>query len=400
LQCTERLEKSSGEAELLPKIPLEDRTIFRRAPYSVRVRQNTETIECPLCSGAGALTRAEILDRLGAKDFARVAQLSAEEAFRLLQRKQSEDQQSVWLRFESELAKRTAEIEQHHRDELRTVGGRIEELESAARVAEELHALDVQLGHSDSEARLLAAQSQNADLSRRVEDCLREVAELRERNHDLESEMAKVARVGKLEEVSFADEARTWAGICVSEKLPRNGDYILTYRDPSGAALEPSIIVDNKDKATVVEGDIKKLIRDAKERRGAVGVIVAKDESQLRQVDRERRWGQEDGIWVLRTTRRWLPRDLEVLKPVFERMRTEGPDFLQKNSALAEEVRRTFADLDELEKELSKASKAIDAASSLTAKYRGRLRALCDNATARKMPPKTQDGRIRQTAGA
>jgi GTP1/Obg family GTP-binding protein len=81
-------------------------------------------------------------------------------------------------------------------------------------------------------------------------------------------------------------------------------------------------------------------------------------------------------------------------------MRTEGPDFLQKNSALAEEVRRTFADLDELEKELSKASKAIDAASSLTAKYRGRLRALCDNATARKMPPKTQDGRIRQTAGA
>jgi len=41
LQCTERLEKSSGEAELLPKIPLEDRTIFPRAPYSVRVRQTT-----------------------------------------------------------------------------------------------------------------------------------------------------------------------------------------------------------------------------------------------------------------------------------------------------------------------------------------------------------------------
>ena len=74
----------------------------------------------PTVLGRGALTRAEILDRLGAKDFARVAELSAGEAFRLLQRKQSEDQQSVWLRFESELAKRTAEIEQHHRDELRT----------------------------------------------------------------------------------------------------------------------------------------------------------------------------------------------------------------------------------------------------------------------------------------
>ena len=44
-----------------------------------------ETIPCPLCAGAGELTRAEILDRLGVKDFARVAQLSAEEAFRLLQ---------------------------------------------------------------------------------------------------------------------------------------------------------------------------------------------------------------------------------------------------------------------------------------------------------------------------
>ena len=133
--CSVRSDRRNRpEGCVLPKISLQDRTNFPHAPYSVRVRQNTETIECPLCSGAGALTRAEILDRLGAKDFARVAQLSAEEAFRLLQRKQSEDQQSVWLRFESELAKRTAEIEQHYRDELRTVGGRIEELESAARI--------------------------------------------------------------------------------------------------------------------------------------------------------------------------------------------------------------------------------------------------------------------------
>ena len=213
--------------------------------------------------------------------------------------------------------------------------------------------------------------------------------------------MAKVARVGKREELDFADEARSWAGISVSEKLPKNGDFILAYRDPSGTPLEPRIVVDNKDKAAVSEGDIRKLIRDAKERRIPVGIIVAREESQLRHVDRERRWGQEDGVWVLRTTRRWLPRDLEVLKPVFERMRTEGPDFLQKNSALEEEVRRTFVDLDEVERELRKASKAIDAASGLTGKYRGRLQVLCDNATARKMPPKPQqDGRGRKTAGA
>ena len=86
---------------------------------------------------------------------------------------------------------------------------------------------------------------------------------------------------------------------------------------------------------------------------------------------------------VLRTTRLWLPRDLEVLKPVFERMRTEGPDFLQKNSALAEEIRRTFVDLDEVEKELKKAAKAINTAAGLTTKYRGRLQELCDNAPCR-----------------
>jgi ribosomal protein S13 len=214
-----------------------------------------DTIECPLCSGVGSLKRTEVLDRLGVKDFARVAQLSAEEAFRLLQNRHDHEHQQVWSRFETELAKRTAEIREHHKDELRS------------------------------------AQSDRDDLTRRVEDCLREVSQLRERNHQLETEMAKVARVGKLEEISFEEEARAWAGIIVSEKLPRNGDFILAFCDPSGAPLEPRMIVDNKDKATVSEGDIRKLIRDCKERRSPVGIIVAREESQLRQLDRERRWG-------------------------------------------------------------------------------------------------------------
>ena len=207
-------------------------------------------------------------------------------------------------------------------------------------------------------------------------------------------EMSKVSRVGRLEELSFADEARTWAGIAV-ERISKNGDFVLAYCDASGAALEPRFVVDNKDKSIVTEGDVKKLIRDAKERRIPVGIIVAREESQLRQLDRERRWGQEDGVWVLRTTRRWLPRDLEVLKPLFERMRTEGPDFFQKNSALAEEVRRTFVDLDEVEKELKRAAKAIDTASGLTTKYRTRLQMLCDNAAPRT--PERDLGDVCQT---
>src|SRR5437879_4204845 len=73
-----------------------------------------ENIECPLCLGKGNLQRSEVLERLGMKDFARVAQLSAEEAIRLLTTKEKESEQSRWTKFESELAKRVGELEQKH----------------------------------------------------------------------------------------------------------------------------------------------------------------------------------------------------------------------------------------------------------------------------------------------
>jgi predicted nuclease with TOPRIM domain len=342
-----------------------------------------ETIVCPLCLGEGKLKRTEVLDRLGVKDLARVAQLSAEEAFRLLQRKHNGDEQNAWVRFDAELAKRVAEVKQRHTDELHTLAGRIRELESAAKLSEQHNVLNVQRVRAELEGRLRSEQSQKEDLNRRVEGYFTEINQLRERNRQLEAEMAKVARVGKLEEIDFAEEARSWPGIHISEKLSRNGDYILAYRDPSGAALEPRMLVDNKDKAAVAEGDVEKLVRDAKERSTPVAILLAREESQLRQVDRETRWTPKDGVWVLRTTRQWLPRDLDVLRPLFERMRIEGPDFLSKNAVLAEEVRRTFADIDKIEKELGKASKAIQSASGLVGKYRERLRELCDNAATR-----------------
>jgi hypothetical protein len=316
----------------------------------------TDAIECPLCLGEGKLKRTEVLDRLGVKDFARVAQLSAEEAFRLLLEKHKEDQQHVWLRFEGEIQR-------------------------------------VRLGLED---KLRLEQSQKEHLNRRVEDYFREISQLRERNQQLEAEMAKIARIGKREEMDFAEEARTWPGMCVSEKLARNGDYLLAFRDPSGAPLEPRILVDNKDKAAVAESDISKLVRDAKERSTPVAVLVAREESQLRSVDKESRWGCKDGIWILRTTRQWLPRDIEILRPLVERMHIEGSGFLNKNVALAAEVRRSLGDLDGIENELKKAARTIQSVSALVAKYRERVQVLCDQASAPKMPPKpdaAMDGR-------
>ena len=76
---------------------------------------------------------------------------------------------------------------------------------------------------------------------------MREVAELLERNRELEAEMSKVARVGKREEMDFAEEARTWAGICISEKLSRNGDFILSYRSSNGEPVDPIFLIVNID---------------------------------------------------------------------------------------------------------------------------------------------------------
>jgi hypothetical protein len=310
-----------------------------------------ETIVCPLCAGAGKLKLTEVLARLGIGDFARIAQLSAEEALRLLQQKHGAESQQLWSRFESELTRRTADIELRHRSEQQAV------------------------------------TVQNTTLTRRVEDHLREVVQLRERNQELETELSKVARVGRREELDFADEARTWAGITVSEKLSRNGDFVLAYRDFSGAPAEPRMLIDNKDKAIVGENDIDKLVRDARERSIPVGVLVTRSENQLRQLDRETRWGRKDGVWILRTTRQWLPRDLDVLKPLFERMRVHGANFLEKNAGLWDEVRRTFADLDRIDAELKKAAKAVSMAPGLVFKYRIRLQILCDNVTAQPLPP-------------
>jgi hypothetical protein len=325
----------------------------------------TETIPCPLCAGAGELSRAEILDRLGVKDFARVAQLSAEETFRLLQNKHDREHQSAWSRFETELAKRTAEIREQHKDELHL------------------------------------AMSQKETLSRRVEDCLRELAELRERNQELETEMSKAARIGRREEITFEEEARTWAGLSISEKLPRNGDFILAYRAPNGDAVEPKILIDNKDKSVIAESDIDKLVRDAKERSIRVAALVAREEGQLRQVDRDSRWSRKDGVWLLRTTRQWIVRDLDVLKPIFERMRVHGFDLLDSNALLAEELRRTFPEIDRIEKEVGKAAKAIQSISAQVVRYRDRLRDLCDTAASAKITPKPErHGGSRETVGA
>jgi hypothetical protein len=396
-----------------------------------------EAIECPLCLGKGELSRTEVLERLGMKGYARIAQLSAEEAIRLVLMKEKDAEQARWAKFDAELARRVAEVTGKHNAEfqklqaeksdlavrlkgleksasamldiarqeerlaaekelqkqLATLTKRIAELEAAQKLADEQKNAEVARARAELEAALSSEKAKANDLARQGKDYLQEIGGLRERNQGLEAEMAKVARVGKREEQDFADEVRSWPGIWIGEKLPRNGDYLMAFSDAAGNALDPIMVIDNKDKATVAEADVRKLVRDARERKVPVAVLVTREESQLRHVDRQCRWGQEDGVWLLRSTRAWLPRDLEVLRPMFERMRAEGPDFLQKNAALAVEVRRTLADIDEIEGQIKKAGTAIEKAHALTTKYRARLAGLCDSAAAGQIMPGKPGGK-------
>jgi len=138
------------------------------------------------------------------------------------------------------------------------------------------------------------------------------------------------------------------------------------------------MLIDNKDKRNISEDDVEKLVRDAKSWEIRVAALVAKDETQLRSSDKDARWASRDGIWVLRTTRQWLRRDLDILKPLFDLMRAGGPDSLAKNVKLAEEIKHTLTDIDQIETELRKASKSIQVAKDLAHSYKVRLQLLCD----------------------
>jgi hypothetical protein len=76
-------------------------------------------------------------------------------------------------RFETELARRNADIAERHKDELHALIARTHELESAARIIEPHKAYEIE--HAN----------------RGVEVPAEEVHELRERKHELESQMSK-----------------------------------------------------------------------------------------------------------------------------------------------------------------------------------------------------------------
>jgi hypothetical protein len=78
-----------------------------------------------------------------------------------------------------------------------------------------------------------------------------EEKKIRDRNGELETEMAKVAGIGKKEEIEFAEDLLSWPEIWISDELTPRGDYLVAFRDGAGNALDPKMVVDNKDTVRV-----------------------------------------------------------------------------------------------------------------------------------------------------
>jgi hypothetical protein len=237
-----------------------------------------DEIECPLCLGKGKLSRTETLERLGLRNLTRVAELTAQEAIRLLSAQGDQAEQARWARFEAELSRRLAEVtsrhnaelqraqgekselaarlksleqstsatldnarqqarlaaEQESQEQLAALTGQVAELEAARKLADEQRYAEVATVRAELEIALGGERTKANDAARQASGYLQEIESLRGRNQLLETEMTKVARVGRKEEMDFADEARSWPGIWIGEKLPKTAITFWLSPTPPG----------------------------------------------------------------------------------------------------------------------------------------------------------------------
>ncbi len=309
-------------------------------------------VACPLCAGKGSLSRGELLDRLGARDLRQVASLTAEETLRqaLRQTQAEESRHREWYR--QELARQAEALRQQHASQVQPLQQKLAGLEAAAQLTG---------GQKDLEL---------AELRRKLGERDADLAEAR-------TKLEKVSAIkGRVEELDFESEVRAWPEVELSEKQRRDGDFLLwlRVRDAQGNLLRAAnaFVVDNKDDrlTTAYAAD---LVHASQKRGLPLGVLVCRHEEHLNLPDGSPRWSRHDDVWLLRTTRARLRRDLEVLRPILERLAQDGPGFLEAESVLAAEVTRTIADLDGVDAQLRKVDDAVKAVRGLCDEHRGRL---------------------------
>ncbi|MCB9935089.1 MAG: hypothetical protein H6840_05290 [Planctomycetes bacterium] len=257
-----------------------------------------------------------------------------------------------------------------------TMKGELAELRAVVQAFPEKETVAVQKAINEHESKLRKLELDRDTLQKERDGLREELADARQKLED---------RKGKVEERTFEKLVAEVPGVWIEDWRSKSasGDYHVGLYDKDGEKLRPSkIVVDNKDVGRLTPKEIDKLIRDAHKHNVGLAAMVVSDESALRPEDLDARFGLVDGVTLLRTTREWFLRDLDLLKPLMRRQAEEGPDFMKRNVAVAAEVRSHLKALDKVENFMRLARENAEKAEKELKKYRNTIDDLCRNAGA------------------
>lgn len=204
------------------------------------------------------------------------------------------------------------------------------------------------------------------------------VKQLEEENKGLHEKMQSTARQGAIEERAFETMAKEISGIFVSDKLHKNGDYLVQLKKLDGTVDEAStLVIDNKDKGRIDEKDVRKLVRDAKIHKSALAALVVKDSDSFGNKDSQNRFQTIDDVCIIRTTKEWFERDLDFLRPMMAKQSELGPDFVSKNESAISRVKSVIIDVDTIAKSIGTALVHLTKANNNVEEYKNKIVNIC-----------------------
>jgi hypothetical protein len=337
----------------------------------IKETEERDTIACPVCKGSGKILKSEILKAFGGGTLKTVLEGGMEEFIKKLNlgglevfRRINEEEEARWKEKISTLEKQrsdlTTAVEQKEREfvEKEKLAVTRGSLEAQRRAEEEKTGLTQSITELKVKINNIEDQHRNQaerlylDHRKEIEALQKRVDEMQEKEKELIQLREKLAKgpseKGKAGELEFREFCSQFAEIECSEKLDKQGDYLIKVREldakDNWILINEPILVDVKDKERLSPGDEEKAVRDARARQCHFVALVVADESQLRKQDEQSILTEKEGVVVMKTYREVFPRDMQLLRPLLKRYYEDGkrsdPDenFEEKYQALRKRV--------------------------------------------------------------
>lgn len=333
----------------------------------IQQMEEREILTCPVCKGSGKILQSEILKAFGGSTLKTVLEGGMEEFIRKLNlgglevfRRIHDEEESKWKEKIGTLEMQRAELnntlqqkekELAEKEKLAADRGSLEGQRKAeeerVELAKQVNELKVRMSNVEEQHR---NETDRIYLDHRKEiDALQKrLGESQEKEKELIQLKEKLAKVpsekGKAGEIEFKEFCSQFAEIECSDKLDKQGDYLIKVRelDSKGnwLVINESILVDVKDKERLSPGDEEKALRDARMRKCNFVALVVTDESQLRKQDKQSLLTEKEGVIVMKSYREVFPRDIQLLRPLLKRYYEDG-----KKSDPGENFEERYQDL-------------------------------------------------------